>query len=203
MFVDFSDRVRNARSRIPTDFAGRRPFTQGGYNLPAIIKPVFLPLLSRSDRGGQQYCQHRWFDPTNVDLEPFGYGLPYDGRPCPCHGMPLQKPGYYIEPRLWSTTPAEADVDPKRVRRVRFAGTTTAITPTDNHGKYYRRVFWTPEDHEADSYRSYASADPATKEDDESAIAELDSAVAATPAKLTSTDLQAIFDECNFSDDEE
>lgn len=202
LFVDFSDRVRNAPSRTPSDFSGCRPFTQGGYNLPATIKPVFLPLLVSSERGGLPYCENRWNDP-NDNLEPCGYGLAYNGRTCPCHGPSLQRPGYHIEPRLWSTTPAEADVDPKRARRVRFAGTTTAITPSDDHGRYYRDSFWTPEDHAADSYGSYASTDPATKEDDDRAIALLDSAAAIQSAKLTSVDLQAVFDECNFTDDEE
>lgn len=85
---------------------------------------------------------------------------------------------------------------------MRFAGTASVITPTDDHGRYFRELWWTPKDHAKNGYRSYKSTDRATKEDDERAIALLDSASAIAAAKVSSVNLQAVFDEC-FPDDDE
>lgn len=124
------------------------------------------------------------------------YGSTNNGHECLCHGPPL-KQDWHVRPSSWATTPAEADVDPSRKRKVRFAGKPTFITPTDDHGKWFQDAFWTDADKANDKF-AYITVDEATREDDERAIQLLDSA---TP-KLSSADLQAVFDSCNFSDDD-
>lgn len=124
------------------------------------------------------------------------YGLAYNGRECLCHGPPL-KQDWHVRPSTWATTPAEADVDPSRKRKVRFAGKPTFIPHTDDHGRWIQDAFWTDADKANNKY-NFTSADQATREDDERAIQLLDSAT----TKISSADLQAVFDSCNFSDDD-
>lgn len=80
------------------------------------------------------------------------------GMACPCHSMhdpPTVDGGFWIGPTKWATTPAEEDVDPKRIRKVRFAD--KMISSVEYFEPWYAETWGDIED----------IADDSTKADDD------------------------------------
>ena len=145
--IAISKEILDTGSRIPTRATGRKPFSMLERSQFA---RVFVPLK----RGGEPYCPAR--------VAEVGGGVV--GHRCLCHNhnSPVfrryWKIGYHIQPERWSTTPAEADVNPRRPRRVQFAE-----SPVTSVKEFDRWIFmWG---------RWEESTDPATDEDDEAEIA--------------------------------
>ncbi|CAF9933751.1 hypothetical protein IMSHALPRED_009464 [Imshaugia aleurites] len=157
-------------------------------------RPSFEP---RQRRGMMPYCQGR---PCTVDEN--GNNVRGDYQPqsyfgikCTCHGgnIPIE---LWIRPHLWETTPAEADVDPKRRRIVRFAD--NPVRSTRTFRPWYNEAWSPPE----------RSQDDATEAEDDAAIRAMDNppAVAAITNPLPSSSnfestWQALMDE-GFPDDD-
>lgn len=140
---------------------------------------LWVPPRGRKPRGGEPYCQRR---PQGLvgDYQPTsGFGIE-----CACHTTDEDRTG----PRLWKTTPAEADVDPKRPRIVRFAD--NLVQSTKTFRPWYNDVWPAPEN----------SEDYTTEAEDDAAIAAMDDPPPGS-SHFQST-WQAMMDE-GFSDDDD
>ena len=150
----------------------------------------WMPSRSRKPRGTMPYCEGR---PCELDCN--GDRALADYRPdhfagikCTCHGgedIPTQ---HWIGPRLWRTTPAEAEVVPTRPRIVRFADNPVQWTKTFR--PWYNRV-WTPPEN---------SPDDTTEAEDNDAIRAMDNPPPASSDFQKSW--QAMMDE-GFPDDDD
>ncbi|KAF6221702.1 hypothetical protein HO133_001670 [Letharia lupina] len=146
--------------------------------LASTLTSSWMPSRSRKPRGTKPYCE---------------------GRPgCKCHPTEGDIPAQHkIGPRLWKTTPAEADVDPKRPRIVRFAD--NLVQSTRTFRPWYNKTWPSPEQ----------SSDDTTEAEDDAAISAMDTppAVEVNPNLLPgSSDFQStwqtLMDE-GFPDDDE
>ena len=115
-----SDKIWDADSLIPT--APDSDWILVGH--PA-IRQAKLPRVIRR-RGADNYCDGRpcrMFDTGQFSWDTLS-GSVHAGRSCICHApvTHLAADKYHISPRNWATTPAEADLEPSRPRKVRFLG---------------------------------------------------------------------------------
>lgn len=158
---------------------------------PSTVVSSWTESTSLQPRGKKPYCGSR---PCALDRN--GNHLRGDYRPhdffgigCTCHPaggiVPTQ---YWIRPREWETTPAEADVDPSRRRIVRFADNPVRSTRTISP---WWNTVWPP---------CEASQDHTTEAEDDAAIHAIDNPPRAT-SNFHST-WQALMDQ-GFPDDDE
>ena len=150
----------------------------------------------RQRRGTMPYCEGR---PRTVDEDGNlvrGDYQPqsYVGIKCACHGEGTE---LWVGPHLWKTTPAEAEVDPRRRRIVRFEE--NPVQSTRTFQRWYNKAWPSPEN----------SQDDATEADDETAIRAIDAppALEAITNPLPSSSnfestWQALMDE-GFPDDDD
>ena len=146
----------------------------------------WVPPRGRKPRGTEPYCQRR---PRRVDGN--GNRLVEDYQPlfnfgieCTCHTTDEDRLG----PRLWKTTPAEADVDSRRPRIVRFAD--NLVQSTRTFRPWYLSVWPYPE----------TTEDYTTEAEDDAAIAAMDNPPPGS-SNFQST-WQALMDE-GFPDDDD
>ena len=168
--------------------------------LASTLTSSWMPSRSRKPRGTKPYCEGRpgCLDEDGnrpqADYQP----LFYFGIRCKCHPTEGDIPAQHkIGPRLWKTTPAEADVDPKRPRIVRFAD--NLVQSTRTFRPWYNKTWPSPEQ----------SSDDTTEAEDDAAISAMDT----PPAVEVNTNLlpgssdfqstwQTLMDE-GFPDDDE
>ena len=139
--IAISKEVLDTPTKIPTRATGRKPFSISEPSQPSQFARVLVPLK----RGEGPYC------PARVAA------VGYIGESCLCHNpnSPVfrrhsQTWGYHIRPELWSTTPAEADVNPRRQRRVGFAE--TLVTSVQEFDRWYLDTYGLPESSPDDPY---------------------------------------------------
>lgn len=124
-----------------------------------------MPRPSRKRRGTMPYCEGR---PCTTDRNGNRLRLDYQpssyfGIRCTCHTAGGTIPTkYWIGPRRWRTTPAEADIDLTRPRVVRFAD--NPVQSTRTFRPWYNRT-WP---------RAVSSKDYTTEAEDDAAIQAID-----------------------------
>ncbi|KAL6718283.1 hypothetical protein ACLMJK_004371 [Lecanora helva] len=161
-------------------------FLRHGSWIPRPVRESIRPL----PRGFGGYCPARQ-DTGYIPEHGYGDFFPSHGTPCECHGPAPPSRHYYIHPRDWTTTPAEAEeVDVQRLRSIRF----NEQVSIDSFEKWY-----------LDAYGEFVgSSDQSTAADDELAIQAIEATEQPAPVNANDFDAiwQAAMDE-GFPDDED
>ena len=139
-------------------------------------------------RGVKPYCKVR---PCVRDLDGNIHHsdyrpLFYKGIDCTCHSQEIPTQ-YWVAPHEWQTTPAEAEVDPRRPRVVRFERNPVRSTKTIS--RWWNDVWSECE----------RSVDPSTEAEDDEDIHAIDNP---PPADDFNSTWQALMDE-GFPDDDD